>query len=425
VPQLLSGIQQVYSKAREAHAIPGAYRLQRLLGSQYFHILTNLSIILVGGTNGKGSTCALLESIFRFSGLKTGLYTSPHLISPTERIRISGIPVNEKEIIDTIIKLDKNRQNFLPDASFFELMTAAALILFFNKNVHVVICEVGLGGRFDSTNAVSPMMSILTGVDLDHTHILGENVRQIATDKAYIGRRNKPFIVSTAMSTSALNSVRRIANFLGADIKCVKKNALYGYEEIFKRFIHLPYANNIKTVLTALNYLPSTFIKSLKKIDRFSLTSQVVHDAILNTNWPGRFDIRKVKNHIIIFDCAHNPSGIKSFLAQYHRSKFKNKEYNLLFASLKDKKWEKNLKLLSKRAKRIFLTQIINERSTHSSLMYKYVQEKNLHGDVEYFTNLQASLDKSLDFHSKRPLVVIGSVTFVGSVFESLNLDVF
>ncbi len=413
-------IAEIYHKARERDIIPGAYRLQTLLHSKNFSVLTNIPTILVGGTNGKGSTCAYIESILRHLGFKTGLYTSPHLLKPNERIRINNIPVKEAEIINTLKTLIEQSEKYLKDASFFELMTAAALLIFQIEKVDVIVCEVGLGGQFDSTNALAPTVSVLTSVALDHTHILGKTLSKIATDKSHIARRNKPFIINDRyLSPKGLKATLKQAEKIGAIVHKTSECCAKSTENIFINFRQKPYSQNIKTALcTVLSFIQFTQNQKLLDLKKIQL-------GVKKTFWPGRFDVRQLQKKTFIFDAAHNPEGIKNFINQYKISKFKKTEFHLLFASLNDKNWREGLNLIVPYAKTISITECKNERAERADTIFKYLESKNCHKNVNCISNLEKALIRTLSLPSCEPIVVIGSIAFIGSVFESLKLDVF
>lgn len=415
-------LQSFFSLTRESHVKPGSYRLQRLLGRQFFHVSHAIPSILVGGTNGKGTTCAFLESIFRHSGLKTGLYTSPHLVSPNERIRISGTPVSEKEILDTIGELDINKNLFLPDATFFECMTAAALLLFCKHNVEIIICEVGLGGRYDSTNVINPWLSVLTGVSLEHTQILGNTVSAIAKDKSYIARRNKPFVVSSTIPKRALNTVHKTSQTIGCNMILTSQKLDKKAEKIFFDHVSHPASTNLRTALIAVHEI----ITHYQNIPQFSkITTKTIRDGIKNMFWPGRFDIRYIGNKTFIFDCAHNPGGVQFFLKQYLQSKFASEKFHVLFATLKDKNWKENLALLSRFIKSISIMPFANERAEKPETILTHL--KNTVPNIPVFidADITHSVNGLLNTTSKNPILVTGSIAFVGAVFESLNINVF
>ncbi|NBW81537.1 hypothetical protein EBR21_07265, partial [bacterium] len=200
-----STVQSMFSRVR-GHIEPGSHRMQRLVPASVLTNIETIPTILVGGTNGKGSTCALLEKAIRDSGFKTALYTSPHLVAPTERIRFDGIPIHRDKFLDAARKSFQDAQQRLPDATFFELVSATAFHLIAENPPDAFICEVGLGGRLDSTNVLSPIISVLTSIGLDHTEWLGDTEDQIAHEKIFISRRNRKIFVGS-VSTLAKQGI--------------------------------------------------------------------------------------------------------------------------------------------------------------------------------------------------------------------------
>ena len=160
--------------------------------------IDQLPIIHVAGTNGKGSTCAFIDSILRKHGEKTGLFTSPHLISFCERIRVNGKPISERELSKRINDIKTLVNDWNEEPTFFEITTALALEYFVDEKVDAAVLEVGLGGRLDSTNIVKPKVCVITPISLDHQHILGESMSEIATEKAgIIKKRCACYIISS------------------------------------------------------------------------------------------------------------------------------------------------------------------------------------------------------------------------------------
>ena len=154
----------------------------------------NEKIIHVAGTNGKGSTCALLDSISRAAGYRTGLFTSPHLVTFRERIRVNGEMISEEEVALGLTKIRELISAWNPHPTFFEIVTALALDHFRNRKVEIVVLETGMGGRLDATNATQPVVSVLTPVDLDHQKWLGNSLAEIAFEKAGIIKRHVPVV---------------------------------------------------------------------------------------------------------------------------------------------------------------------------------------------------------------------------------------
>jgi len=157
----------------------------------------DLTMIHVAGTNGKGSTCAMIASILHASGKNVGLYTSPHLIRFNERIRVNGYPIPDKKIIKFMKKVDPAIQKI--ESTFFETTTAMAFDYFMEQKVDVAVIETGLGGRLDSTNVIEPEVTVISHISMDHMNILGKDIEKIANEKAGIIKRNVPLIISEQM----------------------------------------------------------------------------------------------------------------------------------------------------------------------------------------------------------------------------------
>src|SRR2546423_720075 len=188
--------------------LDNTFRLAALAGNPQ----QRLRFIHVAGTNGKGSTCAMLESIYRAAGLNTGLFTSPHLVSFCERIQVNRIPVSEGEVARLVAEMQRLLKHFSADAhpTFFEVVTVMALRYFEAQRCDLVIWETGLGGRLDATNIVTPLASVITNVQYDHQQWLGDSLDKIAFEKAGIIKPGVP-VISAADAPTAMETIRRVA----------------------------------------------------------------------------------------------------------------------------------------------------------------------------------------------------------------------
>src|SRR2546421_1160738 len=202
--------------------LENTFRLAALAGNPQ----ERLRFIHVAGTNGKGSTCAMLESIYRTAGLKTGLFTSPHLVSFCERIQVHRQPISESDVVRVLSELRPLLQKFSADAhpTFFEVITVMALKYFAEANCDLVIWETGLGGRLDATNIVTPLASVITNVQFDHQQWLGESLAKIAFEKAGIIKPGVP-VISAADSPEALQVIEQIARERNSPLKLVNSTA--------------------------------------------------------------------------------------------------------------------------------------------------------------------------------------------------------
>ena len=202
-----------------------------------------LKTIHIAGTNGKGSTAAILQSILRTAGLKVGLYTSPHLVSFNERIRVNGSPISNDFIIDFMKKFNDDINEI--ESTFFETTTVLSLCYFYFKKVDVAIIETGLGGRLDSTNVLNPNLSIITSIDIDHQNILGNTIEEIANEKAGIIKKNTP-LITFKQPKKILDILRNRAKTLNAKIEIVVDPQKIVVDNFSTKFV----INNNSTIVT-------------------------------------------------------------------------------------------------------------------------------------------------------------------------------
>lgn len=425
--QIASALAPYFSRTR-GDIKPGAHRLLRLLWTCLESGVLEIPCILVAGSNGKGSVCAMLESILRTAGYKTGLYTSPHLVHPAERIRIDGIPVSEDILANAVAQVDALKNLNLPDATFFELATAAGLLIFKAAQVDVLIAEVGLGGRYDSTNALSPGVSVLTSVSLEHTELLGTTEQAIAFDKAHVSRRRRPFITGT-LSQEAQQGVCAALACTGALQVSANERLPPEIESLFESLVSAsdkPWlkANplNVRTTLAAITASQAAF--------GFQLTPSLLRTGLEQTFWPGRFDVRQVAGRTVIFDAFHNPAGFEFFLNQYKNSPFAHSRCYVIFGSLADKDWQKVVLQLPTLAMHTLFTQPTSPRAVEARTLATYFadhhSQANEHSVLEPLVAALAhawSQEASLD--SLTPILIAGSIALVGEAMELLGVQPF
>ncbi len=312
----------------------------------------DLKFIHIGGTNGKGSTANMIASVLSESGQKVGLFTSPHIIDFTERIRINGKPIEPEFIIDFCKQVRSHTWTIEP--SFFEITWVMALCYFKQENCTIVIAEVGLGGRLDATNIISPLLSVITNIGLDHTHLLGNTRALIANEKAGIIKQGVPVIlgendletreVFEKKSIEVNSSILRLIDFKNTP------DCIQGYQYI-----------NYRIARTALNYL----IEIGYQISDETIISGF-NNLTKNTGFFGRFDIRGHHPKLII-DCAHNAEGIRLLLNHIHRNE---NELHILYGTSADKDLDLILCELPKDA-HYYITTFKNPRSAELSDLKK------------------------------------------------------
>ena len=351
--------------------------------------------IHIAGTNGKGSTAHMLKSILMESGLKIGLYSSPHIKDLRERIKINGEMISKKDVI-SFVKENKKKFEKI-DLSFFEFMVALSFDYFAKKKVDIAIIETGLGGRLDSTNIITPILSIITNISIDHTNLLGNTIEKIALEKAGIIKKNVPVVIGKKDTTKAI--FNRIA-------KEKKSIITYSNKKEYESDLKGKYqAENINTAVTAISVL--------QKISSFKINSKDITNGLLNTvkntGILGRWQILK-NRPLIICDIGHNVDGIKNVVEQIKSIKYR--KLHFVFGTVNDKEILKILVQLPKDAKYYFCAANI-PRAMNSKKLKKQASKYNLTG--KEYQNVKEAL-KSAEMNSDGDdLIFIGGSTFVVS----------
>lgn len=379
----------------------------------------DLKFIHIAGTNGKGSVATMLLSSLMEMGYKVGLYTSPHLISVRERFRINGEAISEKKLEQIISKVepilaDMKCDNFTP--TYFEVTTAIAATYFTNEDVDFVLWECGLGGRFDSTNIITPIASIITSIGKDHTAHLGDTFAKIANEKGGIIKNNIPIFCSD-IPKNAKTIIKNIASDLNAPLSFTKKEELKC--ELRK--------NVDEPIFQTQNRILATkIVKFLSQKYQFDYKQAI--SAISNINWPGRFQIlnptsgfnnpiiagRFLINDIII-DGAHNPQAIK-LLVKALKKKFPNEKFSILFAAFADKDSDKSLKRLATIADEFILTEVDTGRKTSPVSTLEAIIKKHTSCSIRKVKSPEIGL--TLSRRSK--LLVTGSLYLVGEILKEI-----
>jgi dihydrofolate synthase / folylpolyglutamate synthase len=314
-------------------------------------------IVHVAGTNGKGSTCAMIESALRAGGATTGLFTSPHLSEPTERIRIDGVPISAEEFAAAFDEVHTAVERLLDDGAidlhttYFETVTAMALLVF-SRRAEVVVLEVGLGGRLDATNVVEPELCVVTPIDFDHEQFLGRSIEAIAGEKAGILKRGVPAVFAPQRPEAAAVLEARAAE-LGIEVARAEKLPPERVELHARgaRFdtgglrIECPLAgeHQVTNALTA--------IAALRALE---IVAPAIEQGIAATRWPGRLE-RIAETPEIVVDGAHNPAGARA-LAAYIDRFYRGRRVVLIFGAMRDKAIDEIAGVLFPRAAEVILT---------------------------------------------------------------------
>ncbi len=261
-------------------------------------------VIHITGTNGKGSTAAMLEAIFRAAGWRTGLYTSPHLVRLGERVQVNRTILTEGELLAYANELNPiakavSRQSPDDHPSFFEFMTAMAFLQFARKKCDVSVIEVGLGGRLDATNVVLPEVAVITSVALDHCEMLGDTIEKIAVEKAGIIKPGRPVVIGH-LPSAAERVIREIA--------ATRQARVHSIHEVFGDALSALPPTNLAGDYQRWNAATAALVARLLPT-RWKLTDELVARALGQVDWPGRWQQMKLGGRTLILDASHNPEG--------------------------------------------------------------------------------------------------------------------
>jgi dihydrofolate synthase/folylpolyglutamate synthase len=387
----------------------------------------------VAGTKGKGSTSAMMASCLTHLGLKTGLFTSPHLSSFRERLRINN-ELAAPEVVSVLAGKVKAAAEDIPGVTTFEAVTAMGFLHFSREDVDWAVVEVGLGGRLDATNVITPQASLITSISFDHQHILGNTLTEIATEKCGIIKPGVP-VISQTQPGAAMAVIEQIAHERNAPLTIigrhwrwtagpvalikqafeVKKvsqvrskqkpfvNDLEGWYEIALLGKHQ--LENATTVIATVDALREPLLASGAK----DLGARAVRDGLRMATWPGRFEILRGEPPVVA-DGAHNVDSVNK-LAITLVEVFPGRRWTFIFGTLKDKDAEGMLKALNPRASRwIFTQQAGNPRAMPAEALLEMAQAKGLRAVA--LPNLIDALDAIIN--TGDAVCILGSVALVG-----------
>jgi dihydrofolate synthase/folylpolyglutamate synthase len=290
--------------AQKAHGAKfGVDRMQRL-AEALGHPERGVPFLHVAGTNGKGSVSAMLDAILHAAGWRTGLYTSPHLVKLGERVQVDRRALAETQILDYLEELRPVADRIAADdadlrPSFFEFMTAMALLEFARRRCDVGVLEVGLGGRLDATNIVTPEVSVITSIAMDHTELLGDTIELIAAEKAGIIKPGRPVIIGR-MPAPAESVIRGIAAERGANVISVAEH--FGADTA--RYPHTNLEGDYQRWNAATATLAARALAA-----KWRITDEAITRGLAHVDWPGRWQRVRLGGRLTILDASHNPEG--------------------------------------------------------------------------------------------------------------------
>lgn len=418
----------------------------RVLLSVMNHPEREFPAVLIAGTNGKGSTAATLTSILQASGLKTGLYTSPHLVRINERIRVNGQEISDDDFARLHGEVDHVAEGLIKRGelpwhpSFFEMLTAIAFAHFAREKVEIAVLEVGMGGRLDATNVVEPLVSVIADISLDHQKFLGNTVGEIAREKVGIIRPGG-VVVTLPQQPEANDVIGNTVLDLGArGVSAVqyvppvspgsseyrvpgieKKPGQYPIQVLDKQIL-------VESPLVGRHQLRNVALAIAAAVELANagfrgITPESIERGIRQTRWPGRFQIVSAKGGWpeIVFDVAHNPAGawaLRSALSE----RYENRPLIFVFAAMRDKAISEMTEILFPLAARVIATRPENPRAASPEEIQQAGSRTG--AEIEAVSDVGAALERARALSGPQTVMVVtGSIYLVGEAVRLLEIQ--
>lgn len=381
----------------------------------------SLKFVHVAGTNGKGSTAAMLEAILREAGYRTGLYTSPHLLRFNERMRVNGEEITDAELIELCEELVPYVEAAEEKPTEFELVTALAFLYFKKQGCDIVVLEVGLGGRLDATNTISTCeLAVITNIDFDHTDVLGDTLTKIAREKAGIIKEGTPVLLSD-QTEEAKRAVAAVCEAKQAPLTVTDTASLlpldsglsgqsFHYRARKNLHLRLLGAYQLRNAATALD------AADILRQKGWNITEKAVYEGLENAKWPGRFEVLSHAPAVVV-DGAHNPDGVRSLVESLNLY-FTGRKMTIVTGVMADKDYKKIISELAPYAKR-FITVAPDYYRALPSARYKEVIQSVFDGEVIDCETINNGLSTALELSNENDAILVcGSLYMVGEVRE-------
>ena len=409
---------------------PGLKRMQWMM-EKLDHPETKIKTVHIGGTNGKGSTVTFLRSILEAAGYRVGTFTSPYIEHFNERISVNGKPVSDEDLVELTNAIkplaDELEETDLGGPTEFEVITAMSLLYFVKlAKVDIVLYEVGLGGRFDSTNIIYPYLSVITNIGLDHTAILGDTHEQIAFEKAGIIKKHTAVVtgvkredalkVITAKAEEEKSALFRI----GKDFSISEHASLSNGEE-FSLSSPFGILDNLKIGMIGQHQTENASLavlaaQYLKENHGYRIGELAIREGLREAFWPGRFEVISEKP-LVILDGAHNDEGIQA-LANELKNRFKEKKVHVVFTALKDKKLDKMIAQLDETADKLIFVSFDFPRASSAADLMALSKSENKSFNEDWKTAIIAEID---ELGEEDVLIITGSLYFISEAKPTLR----
>jgi dihydrofolate synthase/folylpolyglutamate synthase len=384
--------------------------------------------VLVGGTNGKGSVAAMLEAVLRSAGLRTGLYTSPHLVEINERIQICGRAIPPAEFGALFTSLRERIERLLAGGTlrfhptYFECLTAMGFEYFRRQACEIAVLEVGMGGRLDATNTANPRVAVITQIDLDHERFLGTTVRTIAAEKAGIIKR-AGVVVSTARHPEAAAVIRAKADEQGARLvetwreysaeSVSNTDGRYSFEAVHADGLRLPVELGLRGKHQVENALGAVAAARELAAFGFPIRDEHIREGLATARWPGRLEAIR-EEPLVLLDGAHNPAGARA-LAQFQEECLAGRRVILVYGAMRDKAVPEIAEILFPRADLVVLTRPEQFRTAAPETVRELAAHLNANIVIE--PEPVAALARALAAAAPNDVILVtGSLFLVGDI---------
>lgn len=404
-------------------------RLLDALGNPHLRYPT----AIVAGTNGKGSTCAMLASILGCAGLRTGLYSSPHLVRVNERIRVGGKEISDESFAESFTQvLDATEElvasGALPQRpSFFEFLTATAFLQFARERVDFAVLEVGMGGRLDATNVTEPHVAVITNVEMDHEQFLGKTRAAIAFEKSGVIRANRS-VISGSDNPEAMEVIRERCQELGADLlELPEKAEILNVRDHGGRFVfdlalegsHFPDLAPALHGRFQIQNATAVVAAALRLREQgFEIRSESIGQGLREVQWPGRLEVIHARP-LIVLDGAHNPAAAQA-LAAFVKEEYRGRRLRLVYASMRDKAVEKISEILFPLTTEVYLTEPLVGRAAAAEEVLERARclPERVFTEPDPVRALEAAISRSSE---DDVILVAGSLFLVGAIERALR----
>ncbi len=394
-------------------------------------------VIHVAGTNGKGSVCAFLESIFRKAGCRTGLFTSPHLVSINERFQVGRKSVSDEDFLEAFLHVIKAVEEMVKDGyahpTYFELLFAIGMWYFREQKIDLLLCETGLGGRLDATNTIErPVLSVITSISLDHMEYLGDTIPKIAGEKAGIIKPGIP-VVYDALCREAAEVIREKAAQMKSPARAwePEMSVITGRTQNSVSFrltggsykdlpVTVPFAADYQVANASVALMAADLVRETDSVlmAEHPLTDRTILEAVADTRWSGRME-EVLKD--VILDGAHNEDGISQFLKTVERIE-KVRPVSLLFSAVSDKSWRKMICRICGRVhfQTITTTSVGGTRRVSAE---ELAQEFRLHTDSPVYAreDVKDAFRQAREVQGNSVLFCCGSLYLAGKIEEEIR----